>query len=171
MDRIELHPRSPDSLLESVDALLDALDVAVDVVAARRERHLLAVNDFLHLRRVGQPVDDLGRKGDFLFLPHLGLQPCIDGRQADAPQEQPLQLPARRGVVQLEQDLSGFHLVAFAHEDFADHSAFEMLDDLVLTGNDEHAGGDHGAGDRRHVSPDAEAHQHHRHDQRTGNGR
>ena len=68
------------------------------------------------------------------------------------------------------KSLPGFHLVAFAHVDLADHSALEMLDDLVLSGNDEHARGDHGAGDRRHVAPDAEAHQRHRHDQRTGNG-
>ena len=27
-----------------------------------------------------------------------------------------------------------------------------MLDDLVLSGNDEHARGDHGAGDRRHAA-------------------
>src|SRR5258705_13165492 len=30
---------------------------------------------------------------------------------------------ARRGVVKFEQNLSGFHRVAFAHVDFTDHSA------------------------------------------------
>ena len=57
LDGIELHPRSLDPLLQRLDALLDALDVAVEVVAARRERHLLAVDDFLHLGRMRWPAN------------------------------------------------------------------------------------------------------------------
>ena len=157
LDRVQLDPRSLDPLFQCLDAFVDALDVAIEVVAARGERHLLTVHDFLHLGRLAQPIDDLGRKRDILLLLHLGLQPCIDRREPDAAQEQPLQLRPRRCVIEFEQYLSGLHGVAFAHEDLADHSALEMLNDLVLSGNDEHARRDHRAGYRGHVAPDAKS--------------
>ena len=174
LDGIELHPRSLDPLFQRLDALVDALDVAVEVVAARRERHLLAVHDFLHLGRTGQGelASQLTMSGGSVISGSSLISACsLASMAVSLMRRRNSRCSSARATVSSSSSssLAGFHGVAFAHIDLADNAALEMLDDLVLPGNDEHARRDHCAGDRRHVAPDAEAHQHHGHDQHAGN--
>ena len=153
----ELNLGSGYTLFQGLDAVPDAGDVAVEVVALSREGEKLGIDDVANLR-IAHPAGQLRRKVNFIFLAHLRLQTGIDRREPRVAEEEPLHLGLGGRLIQFDQDLTGQNGVALVHHDVADNAAFQMLDNLVLASCHEHAGCHNGTGNRCGGAPDAKSH-------------
>src|SRR6267378_3079517 len=134
-DRIQLNVRPLNPLIQRVDSLINARNIAVHVVLASREGEPLALQDFPRLGLI-RDLREFFREYDLILFPHFGLQSGIDCRQSYAAEEQAAQFGAGRGLIEDHQQLVLLDNIAFAHIDIADDTAFKMLDDLVLSGCD-----------------------------------
>ena len=135
---------------------LEQPGLAVDAVAGGAETGELTIDDALDVA-VARVVGDDGGKGDFRLVGNLRLQPRDVRLEPGLAQEQLPLLHLCGDAVEPDQWLAGSDVVALADQDLLDDAAFQMLDDLVLPGRHEAAGGDHGRGQRRGRRPCAEA--------------
>ncbi|MEY9628277.1 hypothetical protein [Sinorhizobium fredii] len=110
------------------------------------------------------------RQFDRVGTLHLSHQPGDDRLEPRPAQKELALIGECCRLVQPQQRLVGDDVIPLAHQDILDDPAFEMLDDLVLTGRDEAALGDDGGGQRRRDGPEAETPERDRHERHAGDG-
>ena len=152
----ELRVERPDLRIVLRDALARDGDAALEGRAAALEDAFLSGQDLVHLGVVAECRQGC-RKHQPVGVPLLGEQPGFLGGIGAALAFEQGHDGAGFQIVQPHQHLSGFHMVAVAHQDLTHDAAVQVLHRLAVGVRRDDAGRHRRTGQRRQRRPGAEA--------------